>query len=473
MSTETETASMPEASPVAEGIWHAPGGLREAFVTAVPLMISMMSTTVMMFIDRLFLLHYSAEAVAASLPSGIFAFSVICFPLGVASYVSTFVAQYYGAGRHREIGPKVWQGIWIGVASVPLSIACIPLASYTFGLTATSESMRSMEIDYFVSLSFSGGTHVLAGALSGFFSGRGKTWVVMFVDAFAALVNVVLDYCWIFGKFGFPEWGIAGAGWATTVALWIKIAIYFALFLRRKERDDYGTWSGRRFDRHVTWRLFKYGAVSGVQMMLEVFAFGWFTQLIVGLGKVPSSATTLAFNVNNFAFMPIWGVGIATSTMVGRRLGEERPDLAVRSTWSCLFWGVVYMGAMCVLYVSFPESVLYLYRRVSLPEDWAELSDTLLMLLKFLAAFGLLDALNVILSGTLKGAGDVRYVLVTSIAIAAVCVFATWLGIREGLGLIYCWWVLTAWVAALAAAFLWRFRQGQWKSCRVLEPKDD
>jgi MATE family multidrug resistance protein len=131
------------------------------------------------------------------------------------------------------------------------------------------------------------------------------------------------------------------------------------------------------------------------------------------------------------------------------------------------------MGVMCVLYVSFPDSVLYLYRRVSLPEDWAELSDTLLMLLKFLAAFGLLDALNVILSGTLKGAGDVRYVLVTSIAIAAACVFATWFGIREGMGLIYCWWVLTAWVAALGAAFLWRFLQGQWKACRVLEPRDD
>jgi MATE family multidrug resistance protein len=466
----SSTLELPPSQDEAS-LWHAPGGLREAFVTAVPLMISMMSTTVMMFVDRLFLLQYSPEAVAASLPAGIFAFSVICFPLGVASYVSTFVAQYYGAERHHEIGPKVWQGVWIGVASVPLARAFIPLATYSFGLMKISDSMRGMQIDYFVSLSFSGGTHVLAGALAAFFSGRGKTRVVMCVDAFAALLNIGLDYCWIFGKFGFPEWGIAGAGWATTVALWIKVAIYFALFLRRKEREAYGTWSGRRFDRVVTLRLFKYGAVSGVQMMLEVFAFGWFTQLIAALGETASAATALAFNVNNFAFMPIWGVGIATSTMVGRRLGEDRPDLAVRSTWSCLFWGMAYMGAMCVLYVAVPDAVLAPYGYFNESDDYRLLHETLVMLLRFLAAFGLLDALNVILSGTLKGAGDVRYVLVSSIAIAVICVTATWLGIEAGGDLTYCWWVLTAWVAALGAAFAWRFYRGQWKSCRVIEPE--
>lgn len=471
MSTDLETREAREVLPDAEGIWRAPGGLREAFITAVPLMISMLSMTVMMFIDRLFLLRYSSEAVAASLPSGIFAYAVICFPMGVASYVATFVAQYYGAARHREIGPKVWQGIWIGVASTPLAIAFIPLATYIFSHADVSESMRSMQVEYFVALSFSGGTHVLAGALSGFFSGRGKTRVVMCVDAFAALVNVVLDYCWIFGYYGFPEWGIAGAGWATTVALWIKVAIYLALFLRRKERDAFATWSGRAFDRHVTQRLFKYGAVSGVQMMLEVLAFGWFAQLILGLGDVASAATTLAFNINNFAFMPIWGVGIAASTMVGRRLGEDRPNLAVRSTWSCLFWGLGYMTAMCALYVVFPDALLYAYRRFSLPGEYERMHETLLVLLRFLAAFALLDALNVILSGTLKGAGDVRFVLVSSISIAVVSVAATWFGLRQGMGLFYCWWVLTAWVAALTAAFLWRFLQGNWKAMRVLEPE--
>lgn len=176
--------------------------------------------------------------------------------------------------------------------------------------------------------------------------------------------------------------------------------------------------------------------------------------------------------MNNFAFMPVWGVGIAASTMVGRRIGEERPDLAVRSTWSCLFWGLAYMGTICICYLVLPDLTLMPYGLFSDdPEHFEKLHATSVVLLRFLAAFGLLDALNIILSGTLKGAGDVRFVLVSSIAIAAACVFATWAGIAAGGGLIWCWSVLTAWVFALAAAFFFRFRQGRWKSLRVIEPE--
>src|SRR6187402_2458799 len=103
--------------------WNGEAGLREAFFISVPLVISSLSWTVMNFVDRLFLLSYSEEAVAAALPAGIMAFAVICFPLGIASYASTFVAQYFGAARHRQIGPIVWQAMWLGIITVPIAIA--------------------------------------------------------------------------------------------------------------------------------------------------------------------------------------------------------------------------------------------------------------------------------------------------------------------------------------------------------------
>ncbi|MGC3968408.1 MAG: MATE family efflux transporter [Pirellulales bacterium] len=78
--------------------WAGEAGVREALRVALPLMISSLSWTVMNFIDRLFLLKYSEEAVAAALPAGIMSFAAISFPLGVASYAATFVAQYFGAG---------------------------------------------------------------------------------------------------------------------------------------------------------------------------------------------------------------------------------------------------------------------------------------------------------------------------------------------------------------------------------------
>jgi len=476
--------------------WSGEGGLREAFLISVPLVISSLSWTVMNFIDRLFLLSYSEDAVAAALPAGIMAFAVICFPLGIASYASTFVAQYFGAGRHKEIGPSVWQANWLGIVTVPLAIAVIPLAPYIFndseaqwrilttavaagvaGVEATSAAasvgaITEMEIDYFRTLSYSGGAMVLSAALSAFFSGRGSVRTVMVVDTLAAAFNIALDYAWIFGHWGFPEAGIAGAGWATTVAIWFKTIVYFVMFLRPRYRNEFATLSGWRFDRQQTKRMFRYALPGGMQMQLEVTAFGWFTLLVASLGKHALAATSLAFNVNNFAFMPVWGVGMATSTMVGRRLGENRPDLATRSVWSCFVWGMIYMGGICAFYVVFPELVLWPHRQFKIEgQDFSELEAETIVLLRFLAAFGLCDAINILFAGALKGAGDVKFVLFGSVGIAAVSVFVTYLGLQQGLGLYWCWSVLTVWVVLLAAAFWYRFLYGPWRTMRVIEPK--
>jgi MATE family multidrug resistance protein len=472
MLTETTTPDANDAA-VAEGWWHAPGGLREALATASPLMVSTLSWTVMNFIDRLFLLWYSPDAVAAALPAGVWVFTVICFPLGVASYASTFVAQYYGAERRSRIGPVVWQALWIGVAAVPWAIAFVPLAPWFFEQGGNPPAIVEYEVVYFRSLSYSGGAMVLSGALSAFFTGQGRMRVVMVVDILAAAVNVVLDYLWIFGIAGFPEWGVAGAGWATTVALWFKAIVYLWLFLRPRERDEFATWTGRGLDGALLRRLFRFGAVSGLQMVLECGAFAMFVLLVGRLGTEALAATSLAFNVNNFAFMPVYGVGMAASTMVGRRLGEDAPELAARSTWSALVCGLVYMATVCATYVLLPEFVLAAHQAQGDPDEFAKLRETTIVLLRFVASFGLLDAVGIILSGALKGAGDVRFVLVGSISIAAAGVAATWLGLHFGLGLVWCWSVLTAWVLALAFAFVWRFLHGRWRTMRVIEPEAD
>src|SRR5580658_9923794 len=98
--------------------WRRPCGGREVLTLAWPLVVSTMSFTVMTFIDRMFLTHYSLSAVAAAMPAAMLQFTLISFPLGVATYVNTFVAQYEGAGRPRSIGPIIWQGVWLAVAAV-------------------------------------------------------------------------------------------------------------------------------------------------------------------------------------------------------------------------------------------------------------------------------------------------------------------------------------------------------------------
>ena len=92
--------------------WDGPGGYREVFKLALPMMLSFGSWSLMHFIDRVFLSWYDSDALAAALPAGILSFTLGTFFLGMVGYVNTFVAQYSGANRPERVGASVWQGIY-------------------------------------------------------------------------------------------------------------------------------------------------------------------------------------------------------------------------------------------------------------------------------------------------------------------------------------------------------------------------
>ena len=131
---------------------------------------------------------------AAAMPAGMFHFTVISFPMGVAFYVNTFVAQYEGAGRPQRIGPIVWQGIWIGVLATPLLLATIPVAPAGVRLGEARAAGGRLETTFYQVLTFGSGAMIIAAAQTSFFTGRGQTRVVMFVDTAATLLNAGLDY---------------------------------------------------------------------------------------------------------------------------------------------------------------------------------------------------------------------------------------------------------------------------------------
>ena len=91
--------------------WGGTGGYREVLAVGLPLVVSMGSSTVMLFTDRMFLANYSVDAIAAALPAGIASFLFVCFFMGVGGYVNVFVAQYTGARRGDRVGASLWQGV--------------------------------------------------------------------------------------------------------------------------------------------------------------------------------------------------------------------------------------------------------------------------------------------------------------------------------------------------------------------------
>jgi MATE family multidrug resistance protein len=459
--------------PAIKRWWLIPGGGREVLSLAIPLVISTSSWTIMHFIDRVYLFWYSADAVAAALPAGMLSFTIECFFLGVAAYVNTFVAQYYGAGRHHRIGLAVWQGVALGFVSAPILLATIPLAPALFDLVGHAPSVRAYEVTYYQVLCCGGGGLVIAAALSSFFTGRGQVRTVMIVDSLGALTNLVLDYAWIFGHWGFPEAGVAGAAWATVVSLWLRTIIYFVLFLAPANRQRYGTVRGCRIDLPLMRRLLRFGYPAGIQMLLEVAGFTGFLMVVGWLGPDEHAATNLAFTINALAFVPMLGFGLAVTTLVGQHLGENRPQIAARGVWSAYVLATIYMAAVSALYLAVPHWFLLAHAANSDPAQFTRISDAVTILLRFVAAYSLFDTMNIVFVGALKGAGDTRFILLTSLGLCLVPIALPWVGLTYfDFGLVGCWSVATLWVCILGMTYLGRFLQGSWRTMRVIEPYD-
>lgn len=452
---------------------NVPGGYRETLEVAWPLIVSMGSFTLMQFADRLFLAWHSAVSIQAALPAGILAFTLISGFVALAGYANTFVAQYHGAGDPRGCSRATAQGLWLALLSWPLILLLIPVGWGILRLSGHEPRVLAEEHAYFTIVMLGGVASPLGAAISSFFSGRGDTRTTMFTNLLGHVANVALDYALIFGRWGFPALGIRGAAWATVIAGFVSPVLLFLLYWRRPYAEAFGTRAELRFDSALFRRMIRFGTPAAVHLVLDVGAFTLFVLLTGRLDAISFAASNIALSINNVAFMPLIGMGIAASILVGRYQGQRRSDLAERAAWSSLKLGWLYMAVVGISFAAWPEAYLKLFAARGQEELPASaLVPVGRQLLLMMAIWGLFDAANLIIGGALKGAGDTRFVMIYSLAMAwGVWIPAEWIVFQSPRrGIIPAWIVMTAYVFLLAAGFFWRFLRGTWRRIELIEP---
>ncbi|MEE2658658.1 MAG: MATE family efflux transporter [Candidatus Latescibacterota bacterium] len=451
--------------------WSAEGGYREFLLIAVPLILSTASWSVQHFVDRVFLTWHSTEALTAALPGGLTNFVLVSLFIGIVSYINTFVAQYIGAGHPEKVGPSLWQGAYLAVFSAGIGLVAATWANAIFDLVGHDESIRHFEADYFRILCYGIFPIVLSTSFACFFSGRGHTWSVFWVNVSATGFNIVLDYGLIFGAGGLPAMGIRGAAWATNIASALGAGLYLVLLARPRYRREFATYRGWRFDPDLFRRLLHFGGPSGINFMLDILAFTSVVLIVGRLGTMELTAANLAFNINSLAFMPLIGASIAVSTMVGQRLGRDDTAGAEYSTWTGFHIGLTYMVGMALAYAVVPQIFLLPYSASASGPEFEAARELAMDLLRFVAFYCVFDAAYMMFTAALKGAGDTNYIMWVSVLISfSVAVIPSYIAVTWFDTTAYVLFAfITLWLVVAAIVFYLRFLSGHWKSMRVIE----
>jgi MATE family multidrug resistance protein len=454
---------------------YPPGGYREVLTIAYPLIMSTASMTIMHFVDRVFLSRYAQQAIAAAVPAGVASFTVICLFMGISGYTNAIVAQHYGAQDYEQCSLAVWQGVIFSLVSYLAILLFIPLGPTIFSWAGHSAEVRRLEIAYYTILMWGGLFVPLNSALASFFPVRGDTKTTMLAHILGNGVNVFLDYCLIFGRFGLPEMGIEGAALATVISSVVPVALLLSIFLKKYSHGPYRSRATIRFDKALFTKLLRFGAPAGIQFTLDIGAFTLFIMLVGRMGELELAVTNIALSINMLAFLPMIGISIATTTLVGQYIGKRDLSAAEKSTYSSLKIALLYMGSMGVLFILFPEQLLSLFRSSKgETEQFLPMIAYGRRILLLIAFYGFFDAMNIIFSGALKGAGDTRFTMWAAVIVAWLFFVPPIYMIVEVFkqGVLLAWGWATIYIIAIGTVFCLRFRSGKWKEIDLLARKE-
>lgn len=435
---------------------------------ALPLVLSNLGGVMMQFIDRLFLAWHAPESLAGAGAAGMIAICFIAFCAATTGFTGVFVAQYLGSGRPERLGPAVWQGWYLALGFGAVSLALSALSAPLFDWIGHGPAVRAAETDYFRVFMIGGFFFMAVSALMGFFIGRGETRMVMVIQLGGLALNAVLDYALIFGRWGFPAWGVAGAAWATILSEAAMLAGGLFLFWRKDCRTLHHT-TRFRPEWPLALRLLRYGTPNGLRNIIELVMWSVFLSLIGLLGDEALAVSNAAFTINSLAWQPMAGVGMAVAMLVGQAQGAGRPELsrrAMRRGWALT---QIWETGAAVVIVVFADQLAGLFFRDLPPEKTVALLEMSRMVLWFVAAYCLIDGLNVVLAQGLVGAGDSWWISKATLALSLLAVIFMF-GLKLlGAGLAWYWLTATVYVAASGLVWVRRYRGRAWESMRVVE----
>jgi putative MATE family efflux protein len=275
------------------------------------------------------------------------------------------------------------------------------------------------------------------------------------------VLHILVAYPLVYGKWGAPAWGIQGAAWAVGIAESTGAA-YLLWSCRKILRPSITL----RFDLiHSAWRI---GAPVSGERVVQQAGIMVYTKIVLIYGTVAYAAHQVGLSIESFSFLPGYGFAIAAATMVGQSIGAGKYVRAKLENWEANRLAVAGMAAMGIVFFFFPYALM---RAFTQDEAVIQLGT---QFLRIVAMMQIPLALTMVLAGSLRGAGDTRFIMWATTAgmwgvrVPLAFIFGLWLE----LGVFYVWTAMIADWTVRMALLLWRYQSEHWRAIQVIRRSD-
>ena len=401
---------------------------------------------------------------------------LLCLFFALNVGITAIVARRKGEERQADANTTLRNALMLA-AGLSLFLAlladvfCVPLMRLAGGDQAESEKVFTDAVDYFRIMNYALPVNALSMCICAAQRGIGKTKITMWVNVGSNLINVFFNYCLIGGHLGFPRLEVRGAAIASVIGMAAGLVMARATILAGGKHKGY-----RHLSRHDSWRfekesmksILRVGGNAAIEQLGVRFGFFVYARILFSLGTTMYAANQICMQFLSITFTFGDGLGVAATSLVGQNLGRGRPDL------SMLYGKISQRFAVMISLVLGVLIVIFRYQIVSLfiGENTLNAADVISYAgrtMLVLAAIQPFQTSSVVLSGSLRGAGDNLYVaLVATVCVSVVrplmAVAAVYALHLELVGT----WIFGLFEIVLRFLFFYpRFSSGKWKDKKV------
>ena len=443
-----------------------PEARASVFRLAWPVMVSNLLQTLTTTIDLLLVGSLGAtapRAVAAVGLGGQFLFLFFSIMISVSAGTIALVARAIGAKDQSTADHVLKQSLLLGaLLSVPLTVFGILFARPVLLSFGAEPAVVDLGTAYIQIVSLSVFFQFIAFLGNSALRGAGDTVTPLWIGGLVNVVNFLLAVNLIYGLVLVPRLEVAGAAIATSLSYVVGAAAVLGVLLRGRGRLRLRL-SGDWLDREMIRRIFRIGWPATLEQIMLQLAFILWVGMVVGFGTEILAAHQIGLRIQSFAFMPGFGFAIAATALVGQNLGARNPAAAERSGWEAAKLSVLVMVGIAVAIFAFAPTIARAFIADDVVVGW---TVTFIRIHAVsIPAVGVFFAID----GALRGAGDTRFPLKTSLS----GIYAVRLPLSFILGFILNFGIIGVWIPLVveywyrAVVISLHFRRGRWKSLRV------